>query len=226
MMHGHSEEGIWLTTVSFSSIQGRKCILASGRVDGSLVLQSTSDSLPRFEVEQPLPISCLSWRPTCTMRQSRSPFNPGVAVETEDLLVGDETGTVYYYLIEWPRAWEVSRDNWPGSMTLVAKVTTHNQQICGLAWSLDGRLFASGGNDNICCLFDVDDVLGDMHIGRYAFHVPGANSRRCVRNGNTRHGPIPFDYSSTSIEGNVEVNRVRPSPTTLRNLSSGCERHR
>lgn len=226
MMHGHSVDGVWLTSVSFSSTQGRKCILASGRVNGSLVLQSTSDSLPRFEVEQPLAISCLSWRPTCTVRQSRSPFNPGVSVQTEDLLVGDETGTVYYYLVEWPIGWEVSRDTWPGSMTLVAKVTTHNQQICGLAWSLDGRQFASGGNDNVCCLFDIDDVLGEAHIGRYGFHLPENSSRRHPKADKERSKTNPFDPISTSFEGNIESRRVRTSPSALRSLSSGCEKHR
>ncbi|KAK1247107.1 hypothetical protein MKX08_000909 [Trichoderma sp. CBMAI-0020] len=158
-MHGSPSHNVWLTSVSFSSIQGGKCILAIGRSDGSLVLKSIYDGLPRFQVQQPFPISCVSWRPTNTMRPSRNPFNPGIAVQTEDLIVGDDTGVIYYYVVEWPMGWEVTRDTWPGTIYLIAKVSLHNQQICGLAWSPNGKLFASGGNDNLCCLFDTDSVL-------------------------------------------------------------------
>ncbi|QYS94070.1 WD_REPEATS_REGION domain-containing protein [Trichoderma simmonsii] len=55
--------------------------------------------------------------------------------------------------------WEVTRDTWPGTIYLIAKVSLHSQQICGLSWSPNGRFFASGGNDNLCCLFDTDSVL-------------------------------------------------------------------
>lgn len=44
-------------------------------------------------------------------------------------------------------------------MTLLARIKAHNQQICGLAWSPDGEQFATGGNDNLCCLFNVERVL-------------------------------------------------------------------
>ena len=60
------------------------------------------DSLPRFDVQQPYPIACVSWRPTYTIRPSKNPLNPGVSVQTEDLVVGDELGTIYYYVVEWP----------------------------------------------------------------------------------------------------------------------------
>ncbi|KAK5997374.1 putative WD repeat-containing protein C13G6.08 [Cladobotryum mycophilum] len=131
-IHGSAIDGIWLTSIAFSSVQGAKCILAIGRTDGSLVLKS----IP-----------------------SRNPLNPGATVSTEDLIVGDDVGTLYYYVVEWPMNWEVTRDTWPGTIYLVAKLSLHSQQICGLAWSPNGRLVASGGNDNLCCLFDVDDIF-------------------------------------------------------------------
>ena len=37
----------------------------------------------------------------------------------------------------------------------------HDQEVCGLAWSLDGKYLASGGNDNRVCLFD-SQVAGDV----------------------------------------------------------------
>ncbi|KAI1343636.1 WD40 repeat-like protein [Xylariaceae sp. FL0016] len=45
-------------------------------------------------------------------------------------------------------------------MTLLARIKVHSQQICGLAWSSNGRQFATGSNDNLCCLFNVDAILG------------------------------------------------------------------
>ncbi|KAL6879616.1 WD40 repeat-like protein [Trichoderma longibrachiatum] len=137
-MHGSAASHVWLTSVAFSS--------------------STCDALPRFQVQQPFPVSCVSWRPITTVRPSRNPFNPGIAVRTEDLIIGDDTGAVYYYAVEWPMGWEVTRDTWPGTIYLIAKVSLHTQQICGLSWSPNGKLFATGGNDNLCCLFDADSV--------------------------------------------------------------------
>ncbi|CEF87206.1 unnamed protein product [Fusarium graminearum] len=64
-------------------------------------------------------------------------------------------------LYEWPIGWEITRNTWPGAVSLIARISNiHCQQVCGLAWSYDGRLFASGGNDNLCCLFDAEQVVG------------------------------------------------------------------
>jgi cell division cycle protein 20 (cofactor of APC complex) len=35
-----------------------------------------------------------------------------------------------------------------------ATLSTHTQEICGLSWSPDGSTLASGGNDNMLCLWD------------------------------------------------------------------------
>ena len=36
----------------------------------------------------------------------------------------------------------------------VAKFVGHSQEVCGLAWSPDGEQLASGGNDNLLCLWN------------------------------------------------------------------------
>lgn len=36
----------------------------------------------------------------------------------------------------------------------VTTLTAHDQEVCGLAWSNDGEVLASGGNDNLLCLWD------------------------------------------------------------------------
>ncbi|TAQ88216.1 hypothetical protein B7494_g3459 [Chlorociboria aeruginascens] len=156
----------WLTSLAFSSTQGCKSILAFGRSDGSLNLMSLYDSLlPRFEVQQPCPIACVTWKPVVTLRPSQNPMTPGVLVKTEELLIGDEHGNIYYYSVEWPHAWEVARDSWSGSMKLIARISIHTQQICGLSFSNDGSMFASGGNDNLCCLFKSNVVLQTQNEG-------------------------------------------------------------
>jgi len=194
--------GSWLTSIAFSSTQGCKSILAFGRSDGTLNLMSLYDSMiPRFEVQQPCPIACIAWKPTVSMRPSRSPYTPGLIVRMEDLLVGDEVGNVFYYSVEWPDAWEVTRDGWSGSMTLLARISTHTQQICGLSFSPDGSQFATGGNDNLCCLFRSNEVLRSTpdsldtteeiiasSIGRPHIHsIVGQGRVREVRVGMEKH---------------------------------------
>jgi WD40 repeat protein len=170
LLNSGDHDDAWLTSMAFSSTQGCKCILAFGRSNSKLALMSIYDSsnperepgvMPRFEVRQPAAVSCLSWRPTYTMRPSRSPFNyhSRTLVKTEDLLVGDEAGHVWYYAVEWPDRWEFNRNTWRGEMVLLAVIKVHTQQICGLSWSTSGEIFASGGNDNLCCLFDRSKIL-------------------------------------------------------------------
>jgi WD40 repeat protein len=210
--------------------------MAIGRANGALVLQSTHDALPRFEVHQPYGVSCLSWRPKCTTRPSKHPLNPGVGVQTEDLLLGDETGTVYYYVVEWPSGWEVTRDTWPGTMVLVAKISIHDQQIYGLAWSPDGNYFASKGNDDICCLFDIEDVLGDKPSTEPPFGPWGpsrtiqwtsASWQEGVENDRTSgHRDSPgYIHNMTSMTDDTEFRAVRTTVGGLRTLWPGSERH-
>jgi meiosis-specific APC/C activator protein AMA1 len=186
LLNGGTGDGSWLTSVAFSSTAGCKSILAFGRSSGSLTLMSLYDSmLPRFELIQQCPIACIAWRPHTTARPSQCPLTPGVPAKTEDLLVGDEIGVIYYYSVEWPDAWEVSRSGWSGSMTLLARIMVHNQQICGLSFSSDGFMFATGGNDNLCCLFQTSAVLpntrGDgQGMEQFVIHADGVRRIHAV----------------------------------------------
>lgn len=203
LLNGGTVNGSWITSLAFSSSQGCKCILASGRSDGSLSLMSLYDSMvPRFEIQQPCPVACVTWRPGVTMRASRCPMATGELVKTEDLLVGDEVGNIYYYSVEWPESWEVSRTEWSGSMTLIAKISIHTQQICGLSFNTDGSLFATGGNDNLCCLFQSHVVLNPQHA-------------------NDRDGQEVF----TGSDGVRRVHTVG-GQVSVREITSGAEKHR
>lgn len=58
-------------------------------------------------------------------------------------------------------------------MTLLVRIKVHSQQICGLAWSPSGEDFATGGNDNLCCLFNYDTVIDMESSPTTALGVPG-----------------------------------------------------
>jgi hypothetical protein len=146
-----------VTSLDFSSKQGAQAILAVGRADGRITLWSPFDTEPRFDATQPKPVSCVSWRPTVVQRPSLR--DRAMIVNTEELLIGDEVGHIYFYSIEWPSENQSALFGWHGAMTLLARMSIHTQQICGLAWASDGELFASGGNDNNCFLFETKKVL-------------------------------------------------------------------
>ncbi|PUU74432.1 WD40-repeat-containing domain protein [Tuber borchii] len=126
-----------VTALAFSCFQGKRNILAIGRIDGSLSLWNPAEPTPRLERTHDTGIACLAWKPIVSYRpdsglrsSSGFPFSDGrfqsssTMAETEELLI-----------------------------------VVHSQQICGLAWSGDGEQFATGGNDNVTCLFSTADVI-------------------------------------------------------------------
>ncbi|KAM3415867.1 hypothetical protein BST61_g9370 [Cercospora zeina] len=146
-----------VTSLSFSSVEGGSSILAIGRADGRVTLWSPQDHDPRFDSEQPAPVACVCFRPNAVRRASVK--EPGMTVLTEELLVGDETGNVYYYSVEWPTPEKRDLFGWHGSMTIIARLSCHSQQVCGLAWSNEGEYFATGGNDNHLYLFETKKLF-------------------------------------------------------------------
>jgi WD40 repeat protein len=146
-----------VTSLSYSSAGGQKAILAIGRADGRIVLWNSSDGDTRLCNRLSTSVSCLSFRPTVTKRPSTRDSH--IFVDAETLLVGDENGNVHFYSVEWPTDIERDLFDWPGEMTLMCQIQVNSQQICGLSWSMDGDLFACGGNDNICALFDTARIV-------------------------------------------------------------------
>lgn len=145
----------YVTSLSFSSENGGRSILAVGRQSGQLSLWSAFDSKARFELSHPNSISCVAFKSKTTCRYSER--FPGLEVDTEELAAGDEMGNVWYYSVEWPVV--QNKWSWTGSMTLLSKVSAHTQQVCGLAWSPDERYLATGGNDNVCLLFELQKIM-------------------------------------------------------------------
>ena len=122
-----------------------------------MTLWSPSETSPRFNHTHRSPISCVCFSPR-TFRRASTQSLP-VRVQVEYLLVGNEAGQIYLYSVEWPDELNMDLFAWPGSMTVLARLDLHTQQICGLAWSPDGRFFASGGNDNALNIFETRRIL-------------------------------------------------------------------
>ncbi|KAJ5179800.1 hypothetical protein N7492_003010 [Penicillium capsulatum] len=145
----------YVTSLSFSSENGGRSILAVGRQSGQLTLWSVLEPKVRFDISHPNGISCVAFKPKTSSRLSCR--YPRLKIKAEDLVAGDDVGNLWYYSVEWPdiqHKW-----GWKGSMTLLAKISAHSQQVCGLAWSPDDEFLATGGNDNACLLFELRDIL-------------------------------------------------------------------
>ncbi|KAK4455083.1 WD40-repeat-containing domain protein [Podospora aff. communis PSN243] len=237
---GTAELDCHLTSVAFSSTEGGKGILAYGRNNRTLGLMSLFDSavqppssqspLPRFELLHPAGVTCLSWKPTPTLRHSKSPINPDVIVMTDDLLVGDEIGRVYYYSVEWPERWEVERDNWAGQMTLLVRIDVHNQQICGLSWSKDGNLFATGGNDNQCLLFETSTII-DFDVSTVSMNNEDPPGEQVTDETEESRPGTPLaapsgESSEADSAAETEIQRPRSFVHQVRHMRFGDQKHR
>lgn len=190
-----------VTSLSFSSTEGGKGILAIGRACGRLLLWSPFENDPRFISIHCRPVCCVSFRPNTVKRLSRR--DRYLTVKTEELLVGDQAGHVYFYSVEWPTLDQYGLFGFPGALTLLCRITVHNQQICRLAWSPDGDFFASGGNDNTCHLFETRCVL-----------------RHALADINNRNPQTPTTSAASSLR---DVNITTSSPAF--NLGHGAAKH-
>ncbi|KAL8736422.1 MAG: hypothetical protein Q9166_000214 [cf. Caloplaca sp. 2 TL-2023] len=203
----------YVTSLSFSSTEGGQSILAIGRNSGQVNLWSLFDDGTRFESKQPNAVACLSFKPITTRRPSAK-FDS--TVFTEELLVGDELGNVYYYAVEWVDNLDVEIHGWHGAMTLLAKISVHSQQICGLAWSPEGHFFATGANDNTCCLFVVKDVLAHPQTPE-----PRKTRRRPLGSLLVGHGlpnvlfSEPFRQRITSVPNSHASDTTEVAPASL-----------
>ncbi|KAJ5823148.1 hypothetical protein N7447_005488 [Penicillium robsamsonii] len=152
----------YITSLSFSSEDGERSILAVARQSGQLSLWSTFEKQARFEISHPSILTCVAFKQRTSRRPSERFMH--VEVKAEELAVGDEFGNVWYYSVEWSDKEDQAKWKWNGSMTLLAKICAHTEQICGLAWSPDEKYLATGGNDNVCLLFELAKIVPSQHL--------------------------------------------------------------
>jgi len=134
-----------ITSVAFNSTGD---ILAIAREDGSVLLQSPTERIPRIHIA---PISqdavgALSWRPSPNSNNSAEKQS----VINEILVIGCFDGQVVLVDIVWYLEEFHAKVSRKGGWNDV-----HTDQICGIAWSNDGLSFATGANDNRVCLFEI-----------------------------------------------------------------------
>jgi len=196
-----------ITSLSFSSTEGGHAILAIGRSDGRVTLWSPLDAEPRFDSEQPSSVSCLAFSPRTNSRYSVR--HDSVKIAAELLVIGDEAGHIYVYAVEWPTTEERDLYDWPGAMTLVARLTAHTQQVCGLAWSPDNTHFASGGNDNSVYIFETKKIIS-----------PSVNRRHTANSDNSLVVRHTDSYTPMSYPDHTS-NRQSPVPS----LPASAARH-
>jgi WD40 repeat protein len=137
-------------------------------------------------------------------------------------------------------------------MSLIAKISIHSQQICGLAWSPNGKLFASGGNDDLCCLFEVDAILDRSTQTNTIVPVRQWPAVPSPDISNDHEQSFQMEYDTVADAQNPERGRqgariaaignlaengmspidegtgirgMNPAADGLRSLTHGCERH-
>ncbi|CAG8876574.1 unnamed protein product [Penicillium nalgiovense] len=152
----------YVTSLSFSSEEGERSILAVARRSGQLSLWSTFEKQPRFEISHPSPLTCVAFKPRTSRRPSERFMH--MEVDAEEIVVGDDFGNIWYYSVEWSDQEDQAKWKWNGSMTLLAKICAHTQQICGLVWSPDNKYLATGGNDNACLLFELAEIVPPQQL--------------------------------------------------------------
>ncbi|KAL4780736.1 WD40-repeat-containing domain protein [Aspergillus varians] len=204
---GEHDSSNYVTSLSFSSENGGRSILAVGRKSGMLSLWSTFDSDARFEISHSSTVTCVAFKQTKSRRLSER-FED-IEVDTEDLAVGDDLGNIWYYSVEWPNEEARDRFGWHGRVTLLAKISAHTQQICGIAWSPDGAYLATGGNDNACLLFELPDIIPARELG--------ASSRTCLQHQSCHPESMSCPNSFSCFAANAS-RRLFSQRTLLSNL--------
>lgn len=141
-----------VTAVAFSSSSGGESILAVATCSGYLHLWDTVKLRRRFAWRyNDNKATCVAFRPTTSWCQSA--VIPGAEVPVEQLAVGDQQGTIWYYSIELSPFEALSR------VTLLARVDAHLARVCSITWSPDKRFLATSGDDNLCLLFEMRHIL-------------------------------------------------------------------
>lgn len=147
-----------ITALAFSSLSGGESILAVATYSGHLHLWDAVKLRRRFVWQIDNKATCVAFRPTTTWCQSA--VIPGVEVPVEQLAVGDERGSVWYYSIELSPFEALSR------AILLVKVDAHLARVCSITWSPDKRFLATSGDDNYCLLFEMRHILQNQQSVR------------------------------------------------------------
>ncbi|KAL4186563.1 hypothetical protein AMTRI_Chr09g14710 [Amborella trichopoda] len=91
---------------------------------------------------------------------------------------------------------------------ITSQLSAHEQEVCGLKWSLCGKQLASGGNDNFLYIWDARSITSSRHLFRFDQHKAavkalawcpyqtnllasgGGTTDRCIKFWNTQRGML------------------------------------
>lgn len=107
---------------------------------------------------------------------------------------------------------------------ILSQLDGHEQEVCGLKWSLSGKQLASGGNDNVLYIWDAG-----IHSGQYLHRLDahaaavkalawcpyqsnllasgGGTADRCIKFWNTRTGTLLNSIDTNSQVCSLQWNR-------------------
>jgi meiosis-specific APC/C activator protein AMA1 len=114
-------------------------------------------------------------------------------------------------------------------MTPVARISIHIQQICGIAWSESGDHFATGGNNNLCCLFETRDILesnNHSYIPMFGGHRTGPGEPSLSSTAAYLRTRADFSDDTTVEDDGSEIRTMYTSAGSIRIICSGAEKHR
>lgn len=115
----------------------------------------------------------------------------------------------------------------------VSVMTSHTQEVCGLSWSQDGTTLASGGNDNLLCLWDAAASARPSPRFQFTDHqaavkalawspherdllaTGGGTADRCIKFWNTKSGAL-----LNSVDTGSQVCALQWNPFEKEILSS------
>ncbi|XP_020080011.1 cell division cycle 20.1, cofactor of APC complex-like [Ananas comosus] len=107
----------------------------------------------------------------------------------------------------------------------VSRFRGHSDEVCGLRWSEGGRQLASGGNDNLVCVWESLNMGSTKYLHRFNDHKAavralawcpyksnvlasgGGTADRCIKIWNTREGKCTTSIETSSQVCALEWNR-------------------
>lgn len=102
------------------------------------------------------------------------------------------------------------------SASSASRFQGHTSDVCGLRWSGSGNLLASGGNDNLVCVWEPPSRRSSRHLHRFNEHTAavralawcpfqsnvlasgGGTADRCIKLWNTQTGKCTSSTDSGS----------------------------
>ncbi|CDW78802.1 anaphase-promoting complex subunit cdc20-like [Stylonychia lemnae] len=138
---------------SVSWMKGSGSVIAIGTQSKQIHLWDTNkfERIRTFEGQHTERVSSLSWNPLHTSLLSSGSLDS--FIHNNDVRV-------------------------PIQQSMICTYKAHRQEVCGLKWSPDGQQLASGGNDNLLCIWDINNRMRGIPQMSHISHSPSVYGPR------------------------------------------------